>query len=377
MIPAQRGGRSTHDSSYSTFAMQCPDVRLERGVRFVDEGGVASAGGLTSGIDLALHVVERYFGRDAANGTADYMEYHGQGWLDARSNGAYARPPTAAAGHAICPVCWMELDPAGAPKSFCSTEHKQDFDVWLGGPGRVHAVARHALRRGAAARSCARDRGGRVICLLTGFFARAAAAVMFVYLVLVSVMLHDFWSAPPASAGMMQTHFLKNIAIAGGLLMLAACGPGRWSLAGEQPGKTIVIPAGEDRAYDDWHYAPAVRVGDMVIVSGLPAGKGDTYEAKVRNMFERLKRTLAAAGADLSDVVELTTFHAEARDTEGFRKEFAEFSKIHHEYFPSGYPAWTAVGTTALLSAGAPLEMRVVAVVGSGKRTEVKRAKAP
>jgi enamine deaminase RidA (YjgF/YER057c/UK114 family) len=114
----------------------------------------------------------------------------------------------------------------------------------------------------------------------------------------------------------------------------------------------------------------------MVIVSGIPAARGDTYEAKVRNMFERLKRTLAAAGADLTDVIELTTFHANARDTETFQKEFAEFSRIHHEYFPSGYPAWTAVGTTALLAPGAALEMRVVAVIGAGKRTEVKRAAA-
>jgi enamine deaminase RidA (YjgF/YER057c/UK114 family) len=176
---------------------------------------------------------------------------------------------------------------------------------------------------------------------------------------------------------MMQTHLLKNIAIAGGLLMLAACGPGRWSVAGEQASKVIIVPPGEDRAYDDWHYAPALRTGDMVIVSGLPAAKGDTYEAKVRNMFERLKRTLAAAGADLSDVVELQTFHANAKDTESFQKEFAELSRIHQEYFPSGYPAWTAVGTTALLAPGAALEMRVVAVVGAGKRTEVRRSPAP
>ena len=42
---------------------------------------VATAGGLTSGIDLALHVVERYFGRDVAERTATYMEYQGRGWL--------------------------------------------------------------------------------------------------------------------------------------------------------------------------------------------------------------------------------------------------------------------------------------------------------
>jgi enamine deaminase RidA (YjgF/YER057c/UK114 family) len=174
----------------------------------------------------------------------------------------------------------------------------------------------------------------------------------------------------------MQTCFPKT-AIATGLLLTAACGSARPSAIRDGAGKTAIVPAGEDRAYDDWHYAPAVRTGGLVIVSGIPAARGDTYEAKVRAMFERLKRTLAAAGADLSDVVELTTFHAGARDTEGFQKEFAEFSRIHHEYFPSGYPAWTAVGTTALLAPGAVVEMRAVAIVGAGKNPDVKRATAP
>jgi enamine deaminase RidA (YjgF/YER057c/UK114 family) len=138
--------------------------------------------------------------------------------------------------------------------------------------------------------------------------------------------------------------------------------------------KTIIVPAGEDRAYDDWHYAPAVRVGDMLYVSGIPAAKGDTYEEKVRNMFERLKRVLAAAGADLTDVVEIQTFHANARDTESFNKEFAVLSKVHHEYFPTFYPAWTAVGTTALLAPGAVLELRAVAAIGSGRNAQVQRA---
>jgi enamine deaminase RidA (YjgF/YER057c/UK114 family) len=155
------------------------------------------------------------------------------------------------------------------------------------------------------------------------------------------------------------------------LLLLAAT-------AGEPAprSKTIVIPPGQDRAYDDWHYAPAVRVGDLVIVSGIPAGGADTYEGKVRNMFERLKRTLASAGAALEDVVELQSFHATARDTEGFQKEFAVLEKVHHEYFPSGYPAWTAVGTTALLAPGAVVEMRAVAVIGSGARLRVERQPA-
>lgn len=71
---------------------------------------------------------------------------------------------------------------------------------------------------------------GGVLCLLVGWNARAAAFVMFLYLGIVSVLLHNFWAVQGASGGGMQTQFLKNIGIMGGLLMLAASGPGKWSL---------------------------------------------------------------------------------------------------------------------------------------------------
>ena len=143
------------------------------------------------------------------------------------------------------------------------------------------------------------------------------------------------------------------------------------------PTKTIVIPAGADAAYDTWHYAPAVRVGDTVYVSGIPAGPGDDYDTRIRNMFARLQRTLEAAGASMEDVVEITSFHKEPKDTASFDAEFERFFAIHKEYFPSGYPASTIVGTTALLAEGAPVEMRAVAVVGAGKHLIVQRAKPP
>ncbi len=73
---------TTHHDFHDRFAAQYPNVTLERGLRFVESGrNLATAGGLTSGIDLALRVVERYFGRETARRTAEYMEYQGKGWL--------------------------------------------------------------------------------------------------------------------------------------------------------------------------------------------------------------------------------------------------------------------------------------------------------
>jgi len=64
---------TTHHASFRTFEAQFPDIRLERGARFVEEGNLATAGGLSSGIDLALRVVERYYGRQVAETTAYHM----------------------------------------------------------------------------------------------------------------------------------------------------------------------------------------------------------------------------------------------------------------------------------------------------------------
>ena len=68
-----------------------------------------------------------------------------------------------------------------------------------------------------------------VLCLMIGWQARAAAFVMFLYLGVVSVLLHNFWAAQGMAASGMQTQFLKNFGIMGGLLMIAAFGPGHWS----------------------------------------------------------------------------------------------------------------------------------------------------
>jgi putative oxidoreductase len=71
---------------------------------------------------------------------------------------------------------------------------------------------------------------GGSICLITGFQARWAAVIMFVYLFFVTILFHNYWASPGQMAGMQETHFRKNLAIMGGLLMLAAHGPGRWAL---------------------------------------------------------------------------------------------------------------------------------------------------
>lgn len=67
---------TTHHDFFDAFERRFPKVSLDRGARFVQGGPhLFSSGGLTSGVDLALHVVALYFGKDTAHNTARYMEY--------------------------------------------------------------------------------------------------------------------------------------------------------------------------------------------------------------------------------------------------------------------------------------------------------------
>jgi YHS domain-containing protein len=115
--------------------MQYPDIHVQRGARFVESGNLATAGGLTSGMDLAMRVVERYFGRDVANQTASLLEYQGQGWLNPSSNAEFAAPIRQSANHPVCAICGMEIDRSlsstykGKTYYFCVKEHKQIFDA--------------------------------------------------------------------------------------------------------------------------------------------------------------------------------------------------------------------------------------------------------
>jgi transcriptional regulator GlxA family with amidase domain len=74
---------TTHHGSYDTLQHLYPNVKVQRNRRYVQSDPVIfTAGGLSSGIDLALHIVEGYFGQAIAAATARYMEYEGPGWQD-------------------------------------------------------------------------------------------------------------------------------------------------------------------------------------------------------------------------------------------------------------------------------------------------------
>jgi enamine deaminase RidA (YjgF/YER057c/UK114 family) len=122
-----------------------------------------------------------------------------------------------------------------------------------------------------------------------------------------------------------------------------------------------IFPADRHALYEAHGYSAAIRSGDLLFVSGQVGSKPDgspepDFEQQVRLAFENLKATLAAAGASLADLVDVTSFHTDPEN------QFATIMAVKHEMFPAApYPNWTAIGVNWL--AGFDFEIKVIARV--------------
>jgi enamine deaminase RidA (YjgF/YER057c/UK114 family) len=125
--------------------------------------------------------------------------------------------------------------------------------------------------------------------------------------------------------------------------------------------RRVVIPDGMQRMHDQFHFAPAVRVGEQVFCSGQvgngPDGRLDPDPAaQITTAFENVRAVLEEAGASFADVVEMTSFHV------GFDEHIGIFMQVKDAFVKEPYPAWTAVGVSGL-AFGALVEIKVRAIV--------------
>ncbi len=105
-------------------------------------------------------------------------------------------------------------------------------------------------------------------------------------------------------------------------------------------------------------YADAVVAGDTIYLSGVVAAPRSDEEGLApafSRAFDAIGATLARAGAGWDDVVDLTTYHT---DLAGQINEFAE---VKNRYIKAPFPAWTAIGITALYEPTGVVEIKVMA----------------
>ena len=71
---------------------------------------------------------------------------------------------------------------------------------------------------------------GGGILLAVGFKARWAALALAIFTLVAGILFHNYWAVEAAQKMGQQINFWKNIAITGGMLMVFAFGPGRYSV---------------------------------------------------------------------------------------------------------------------------------------------------
>ena len=129
--------------------------------------------------------------------------------------------------------------------------------------------------------------------------------------------------------------------------------------------KKIMINPGWER-YERLTFAPAVRKGKMLFITGQDGSKVDPATGKpivsggiveqTRVIYEKLKTILEVAGASFEDVVWTTDY---ITTTENYKST----ADVRREYFGENFPASTGIIVKGLLNKDALIEIDAVAVL--------------
>src|ERR671936_2408945 len=117
-----------------------------------------------------------------------------------------------------------------------------------------------------------------------------------------------------------------------------------------------------DLAASNPNLSPAVKFGNLVFVAGQTGRHPVTNEVgkdireQTRNVLERIKTILTAAGTSLDNVLTVTTHLTKREDLAAYNEEYAK-------YFPTDKPARTTVSVATLNSPDLYIEITVTACI--------------
>jgi 2-iminobutanoate/2-iminopropanoate deaminase len=108
--------------------------------------------------------------------------------------------------------------------------------------------------------------------------------------------------------------------------------------------------------------SPATRFGNLVFVSGqtgrhpVTGETGKDIREQTRNVLERIKIVLEAAGTSLDNVLTATTYLTNVNNLSAYNEEYGK-------YFPNNRPARTTITVAALNAPELLIEITVTACI--------------
>jgi 2-iminobutanoate/2-iminopropanoate deaminase len=117
-----------------------------------------------------------------------------------------------------------------------------------------------------------------------------------------------------------------------------------------------------DAAKSNPNLSPATKFGSLVFVAGqtgrhpVTGQVGQDMREQTRNVLERIKLILTAAGTSLDNVLTATTYLTRVEELAAYNEEYAK-------YFPTNKPARTTVTVAALNSPELLVEITVTACI--------------
>ena len=126
----------------------------------------------------------------------------------------------------------------------------------------------------------------------------------------------------------------------------------------------VIVPEGFEQTYEQFQYAPAVRAGSMLYLSGVVATVADgeaTVTPAIERAFDEIEAILKHAGAGWSDVVDVTSYMTD------LDQHIGPMWAVKGQRVPAPHPAWTAIGVDRLYGgAAAIIEIKVTAYLPDG-----------
>ncbi|MBI2203565.1 MAG: RidA family protein [Candidatus Rokubacteria bacterium] len=110
-------------------------------------------------------------------------------------------------------------------------------------------------------------------------------------------------------------------------------------------------------------FVPAIRTGNLVVISGTTAtddtgriaAPGDIVE-QTRQIFRKFERLLQSVGGSCDDIVETTDYITTTEN-------YAKTADVRREFFKRAFPVATGVIVAGLLREGAVIEISAMAVL--------------